>query len=339
MKLKAFFSALACAAFIGSSVAQTSPLRQLGTPSQGIKPVTTTRPSNPEATRNKTAAPLVAGLQGLQFVKIYDRLQSDTVQNLLKVVSSSEKLARAGITEEKLKTIAAGMMPDEGTIAKPVKDPNYVTLMLEQAKKHAGVDAKIVKIEWSRDPVETAKYVNLVKNDLLKLYEAAVKENRPLHILSDSWGNIIMFAALNSLAKEGRTFYADKWISLGAPLMPAGLIRQAADKPEEVMQAVNNKIKKPAVVGKWINFYAYYDGYSGIIESADKNIQIDKDVAPYVKKVEAAAPSKDKELDLEELTSGVTWHDAMYLNVNVKLRTVNATYKKDLIKKYAAEFF
>ncbi|MFA6583672.1 MAG: hypothetical protein WCS77_05185 [Elusimicrobiaceae bacterium] len=219
---------------------------------------------------------------------------------------------------------------------------DYLTELLENSIKLTGSKAEIVNLEWDRDPDNSAQFIKKFKLDLLAIQLRAVKEKRPLHIVAFSWGSVIMYQSLLELMKAGQPVYVDYFVSMGSPLVPAGLITKIFDKIESHLNDFQDYCGKPACVKRWVNMYADYDNFSGWIKAADNNIRVDMYAEKQVRELKEERTLMNFLVinrDIKSLTESVVWHLSYFDNVRVPLESRHgAEFYQELVKRYAPTY-
>jgi pimeloyl-ACP methyl ester carboxylesterase len=117
-----------------------------------------------------------------------------------------------------------------------------------------------------RDPGDSSRYIRKLTKEVGETYQKQTRGQRPLIIITHSWGTVLSYAALHALRGE---VAINGFISLGSPLNPSPLSLEKGFLTLETLKEflppglLFNNLKKPASLkGPWFNYFAEKDLYS-----------------------------------------------------------------------------
>ncbi len=205
---------------------------------------------------------------------------------------------------------------------------NYLEVKLNEVIENPDHKITIIPFPWSRDPDDTDKVIPKFETKLLKVYETYKDTGRPIHILAHSWGTVLMHETLYRLSKTNPELKINKFISVGAPLMPSNLIVKLFMAIEIKKEDLEKCVSKPSNVVLWKNFWAKRDLYSNTIKVADKNFQIDSKVKNWasilINLILHNKPlRKEAKNDLWKIRNFGAWHNAYIFDYKTILKSIN----------------
>jgi hypothetical protein len=147
----------------------------------------------------------------------------------------------------------------------------YEKMSTEQRSAIEEAKGKILQFQWNNDVSYTGFYVDQLRDYLRYLNST----NRPVVILSHSWGTVISFITLTKYTD----IHIDKLITLGSPLNSR---TEKIDDPLRVAIRTWTKgnlehgfdissISKPSNLNVWHNYYTLCDVISGKMPPADSD--------------------------------------------------------------------
>lgn len=151
----------------------------------------------------------------------------------------------------------------------------------------------VVPLLWKRDPSLTLQTELTFKKWLPQLYAAAAANHKPVYVFAHSWGTILTHDVLNDLWNENSPVRIDRFVTMGSPLVPSGVLSDMIDDSELTRNKWGESVQKPKNVGTWMNFWATRDWFSASIKNADYNEQ-----------VEDSAAAADEKLFIKGLATG-----------------------------------
>lgn len=180
---------------------------------------------------------------------------------------------------------------------------------------------EVANIPWSRDPSNTVAEVESVKAMLTNLSRQA--GGRPLYLVCHSWGSVLAHEALTRLAREGRPVRVRRFVTFGSTLQPSRVYTWLFKRYHQVTHGISWTVEKPEGVEVWLNFWAANDPYSGPIDVADLNVQVDTEVPPLIVRLKQAARAgaswNTVEKDLFSLTNAGRWHGSYFHGFKARL--------------------
>jgi hypothetical protein len=215
---------------------------------------------------------------------------------------------------------AASGTPDVSTLIGSRGDHLEGYLRKELAGR--GKNYLVVSLPWTRNPQKSDPAIADFKIWLTEVYNAAHRNGAPVYVVAHSWGTLLIYEALDGLAKEGSPVHVDKFITMGSPLVPSPWWVKRFVKTEEHSQKLElQEVAKPANVKTWFNYWAKRDEFSNSIPAADGgNFQVDIPADPLEAKMMYEIlknPGLSKtshetraaiEKDLASLHSLISWH-------------------------------
>jgi hypothetical protein len=260
---------------------------------------------NPEEVKGKDA--VVLSVSGLNFDAIGVRgFQVSTVLWYYHRFFSGQKVD--GQTASQIDRDAQDISVDAGEPEGIFDDA------LRAQLSGAGKKFLVVPMPWTHNPQKSAAAIVDFKIWLAQVSEAARRHGKPVYVIAHSWGTLLIYDALEELAKEGSPVRVDKFVTMGSPLAPSPWWVKRFVKTEEHYQRLEQqKIVKPANVKTWINFWAKRDQFSNSIAAADGgNFQVDAPADALASSILWKDPvfNKSAAKDWAELNSITSWHRA-----------------------------
>jgi len=204
--------------------------------------------------------------------------------------------------------------PDMSDLERP---DDYLENVLRDQLSGAGKKVLVVPMPWTRNPQKSDAAIADFKAWLALVYDAAQKNGKPVYVVAHSWGTLLMYEALEGLAKDGSPIRVDKFVTMGSPLVPSQWWVKLFVKLEEHFQGMEQKVVKPANVKTWVNFWAKRDAFSNSIPAADGgNFRVDAPADVFAEIIVRAlfkpiwAIQKLAAKDWTALNSIGSWHAA-----------------------------
>lgn len=202
---------------------------------------------------------------------------------------------------------------------------DYLAEAARAAGQRNNLTFEVANLSWSRDPSRTVAEIARMKA-LLKSLSASAGD-RPIILICHSWGSILAHEALTRLAAEGHPVRVRRFVTFGSSLAPTRLFVWLFKRYHQITHGVSWSVAKPPGVEVWINFWAAHDCYSGPINAADLNIQVDAEVPPLIERLRQAArsgaPWNTVEKDLFALTNAGRWHGSYFNGFKARLQSLN----------------
>lgn len=286
-------------------------------------------------------APLVITVPGLRFGtlkwgKLTYEVFSELASHWFPGLKKSPQGVRSAEAEEVLKAAyaryseqlepymeAAESQPDpEMSRSEP---DNYLETSLTQAPACSGLT--VVPFAWSRNPAETDQTIKRFVPMLIQAYDANRGAERPVYVLSHSWGTVLMHEVLNQVAAQRPDIKVDKFFTLGSPLVPGNFLVKAFSDVQYNTAGLQKNVRKPANVRYWRNVWAGRDYCSNAIQAADVNVQVDASVgAPegeLAKFILHGWQVLQAKTDLLTIFNLRSWHASYYRDYDAYLKTLD----------------
>lgn len=141
----------------------------------------------------------------------------------------------------------------------------------------------IAPFQWTGDTRDTPSTLEYAKKFIEGYYKVAQQRGTSFEIIAHSWGSVLAYIVL----KQNPDINVDTLITLGSPLRSNLLgIRSYTEK------FTGTDIEKLSNVKKWANYWAWNDLISGPVGAADKNFQIDENIAKTDTQTRAVATKR-----------------------------------------------
>ncbi len=213
---------------------------------------------------------------------------------------------------------------------------NYLEEKLKEIPGYADHDVIVLPFPWSRDPGDSRRTVRELQARITEVYDAFKDSGRPIYILAHSWGSVLAHTALHRVARERPDVRVEKFITAGSPLVPSNFVVKLFMKLEVRKEGLEKKVRKPAIVGVWRNFWAMRDAYSNAIPAADSNFRADdtvENVEPTLIDIilHKKPLRKEARRDLFKIRDIKAWHGSYFFDFRTSLKTLE--------KEIAVEIF
>lgn len=227
-----------------------------------------------------------------------------------------------------------------GAAGKVKKPQNYLETDIRAAAERVGLDAEVVNFWWSRDPEDSEQATAEFQQKLWALSGTAQAEGRPIYIIAHSWGTVLMHDALNKLDSQGKTVRVRRFVTMGSPIVPTRFFVWLFKEIEDLKERLQKRVRRPAGVEHWVNLWAEYDSFSGMISAADSNERVDLDALPYARRLEALLETDQKKqakADLKVLGSSPAWHESYRQAFETPLKSLGETPRWDVLDAHLGE--
>lgn len=287
--------------------------------------------------------PVVITVSGLKFGEIgWGSLE---LRNFLRMIQFFTR--NKDITDS---DIAAGIVGFNPRFFFPEYDPdgretvnefrlpdNYLETKLKEIPGYENHNVIVIPFAWSRDPGDSKQTVPLLQAKIAEVYDAFKGSGRPIYILAHSWGSVLTHTALHRVAASRPDVRIDKLITAGSPLVPANFVVKLFMKLEVRKEKLEKRVRKPANVRSWSNFWAMRDAYSNAIPAADFNHKADAEVENVEPKLidlilHYKPLRKEARKDLFKIRDIKAWHGAYFYDFRASLKTLEKEIAVDVFR-------
>ena len=201
-------------------------------------------------------------------------------------------------------------------------DPVYLQTAFEKllAANHNS-KTQVFTITWNRDIDDSEIALKAVKAELSRLSAVARRAQQPLYLVGHSWGSVLLYNALNELAREGHTVQVEKFITMGSPIFPQNAWMKLFMWLETAKEKLQKALVRPPGVKLWVNFYARRDLISSPLACADLNLRVDTLADEYEAQLKALGSAQARK-ELAKLRSAAIWHRAYYTDFGFSLDSI-----------------
>ncbi len=220
---------------------------------------------------------------------------------------------------------------------KAAGDDAYLDRAVRAMAAKSGRRILIIPFRWSRNPSTTARTESHFSVWLPKVYAAAAAHKKPLYIVSHSWGTMLAYDMLADMAAKGSPVRVHKLVTMGSPLVPSSWWLNAFDGMQQPSGNFAGRVKKPANVRYWVNFWAEGDSVSNSIPAADINVKVDAGAVRFKELVSQAMRDPKRLLsaqnDMKRLTSVQLWHASYFSGYTAALESIDDKVSLDIPAK------
>ncbi len=279
--------------------------------------------------------PVIITVSGLKFGEIgWGSLE---LRNFLRAVQfffRDKEISEADIVNGVVSFSPRYFFPEDDEDARelPVQDParladNYLEQKLKEIPGYDSHSVILLPFAWSRDPGDSKQTLPLLQAKITEVYDTFKDSGRPIYILAHSWGSVLTHTALHRVARARPDVRIDKLITAGSPLVPANFVVKLFMKLEVRKERLEKRVRKPAIVRTWRNFWALRDAYSNLIPAADTNYQADaqvENVEPtLIDLILHKKPlRKEARKDLFKIRDIKAWHGAYFFDYRASLKSI-----------------
>jgi len=279
--------------------------------------------------------PVVITVAGLKFGEIgWGSLE---LRNFLRAVQfffGNKEISESDIVNGVVSFSPRYFFPEDDEDARelPVQDParledNYLEQKLKEIPGYDSHSVIVIPFAWSRDPGDSRQTVPQLQEKITEVYDAFKDSGRPIYILAHSWGSVLTHTALHRVARARPDVRIDKLITAGSPLVPANFVVKLFMKLEVRKERLEKRVRKPAIVRTWRNFWALRDAYSNSIPAADTNYQADAEVEnvepTLIDIILHKKPlRKEARKDLFKIRDIKAWHGAYFFDYRASLKSI-----------------
>jgi hypothetical protein len=280
--------------------------------------------------------PVVITVSGLKFGEIgWGSLELRNFLRAIQFFFRDKEISEADIVNGVVSFSPRYFFPEDDEDARelPVQDParlddNYLEQKLKEIPGYDNHSVIVVPFAWSRDPGDSKQTVPLLQARITEVYDTFKDSGRPIYILAHSWGSVLSHTALHRVARARPDVRIDKFITAGSPLVPANFVVKLFMKLEIRKERLEKRVRKPASVRTWRNFWALRDAYSNLIPAADSNYQADAEVEnvepTLIDIILHKKPlRKEARKDLFKIRDIKAWHGAYFFDYRASLKSID----------------
>jgi pimeloyl-ACP methyl ester carboxylesterase len=292
--------------------------------------------------RGKTNPPMTVVVYGLDMNKIgYSVFSVGTLRKLVEWITGPLKRSDPSFSPDVEAIINAEMEENREyevryghSAERLAKSPEFLIARLRQVEPY---NSDIILLKWSRDPDDSRREVKRICQGLHRLFDKAVEEKRPFHVVGYSWGTMLTYEALVMAEKEKTPLLVDSYITFGSPLVPTAFITKYFVFYERITQSLEKTIHKPENVLLWNNMFCRFDKFSGLIKSADTNVRVDVDMDTYLSRLESInddANHDEADKEIGAIKDSFMWHESYFVPVRLPFPVLDLAYYLDAATIY-----